>query len=86
MKAKWVQTVASAIIVASLAASAAPAQEPTAAPSDQQAALRMAPGQIDQKLAPVALYPDELLGQILMAAGYPLDWRLRSTSRTGTPA
>jgi hypothetical protein len=73
MKAKWVQTVASAIIVASLAASAAPAQEPTAAPSDQQAALRMAPGQIDQKLAPVALYPDELLGQILMAAGYPLE-------------
>jgi hypothetical protein len=29
--------------------------------------------QLDQLLAPVALYPDELLGQILMAATYPLE-------------
>ncbi len=29
--------------------------------------------QLDQLLAPIALYPDALLGQILMAATYPLD-------------
>ncbi len=28
--------------------------------------------QLDQMLAPIALYPDDLLGQILMAATYPL--------------
>ena len=28
--------------------------------------------QLDQLLAPIALYPDALLGQVLMAASYPL--------------
>jgi len=75
MKAKWVQTVASAVIVACLAASAAPAQEPAAAPADQSAPApqQIAPGQLDQMLAPIALYPDDLLGQVMMAAGYPLE-------------
>lgn len=31
------------------------------------------PPQLDQMLAPIALYPDPLLGQILMAATYPLE-------------
>ena len=31
------------------------------------------PEQLDQMLAPLALYPDDLLGQILMAATYPLE-------------
>jgi Protein of unknown function (DUF3300) len=31
------------------------------------------PAELDQMLAPVALYPDALLAQILMAATYPLD-------------
>ncbi len=30
-------------------------------------------GQLDQMLAPIALYPDALLGQILMAATYPIE-------------
>ncbi|MGH7908646.1 MAG: DUF3300 domain-containing protein, partial [Thermodesulfobacteriota bacterium] len=30
------------------------------------------PEQLDQMLAPIALYPDSLLSQILMAATYPL--------------
>src|SRR5436309_7923860 len=29
--------------------------------------------QLDQMLAPIALYPDSLLSQILMASGYPLE-------------
>lgn len=31
------------------------------------------PEELDQMLAPIALYPDGLLSQILMAAGYPLE-------------
>jgi Protein of unknown function (DUF3300) len=31
------------------------------------------PEELDQMLAPVALYPDSLLSQVLMAAGYPLE-------------
>src|SRR5262245_7170113 len=31
------------------------------------------PEQLDQMLAPIALYPDALLGQVLMAASYPLE-------------
>jgi hypothetical protein len=31
------------------------------------------PEEIDQLLAPIALYPDALLSQVLMAAGYPLE-------------
>jgi Protein of unknown function (DUF3300) len=40
-------------------------QQPSAAIYDQ--------AQLDQLLAPVALYPDQLLGQILMASTYPLE-------------
>ncbi len=31
------------------------------------------PEELDQMLAPIALYPDSLLSQVLMAAGYPLE-------------
>jgi hypothetical protein len=31
------------------------------------------PQELDQMLAPIALYPDSLLSQVLMAAGYPLE-------------
>ena len=38
-----------------------------------QAEERFAEAELDQMLAPVALYPDALLSQVLMAATYPLD-------------
>ncbi len=38
-----------------------------------QAPTLLTPQQLDQMLAPVALYPDPLLGQILMASTYPLE-------------
>src|SRR6266478_8078478 len=53
--------------------------ESPAAPPDGQhrrRPLRLEPckaEQLDQLLAPIALYPDALLAQILMAATYPLD-------------
>jgi hypothetical protein len=42
------------------------ASQPTAAPSYNEA-------QLNQILAPIALYPDPLLGQVLMASTYPLE-------------
>jgi len=50
---------------------------PTAQPAPQDQAAQQAPlatpEQLDQMLAPIALYPDQLLGQILMASTYPLE-------------
>jgi len=61
-----------------LAAAPARAQEATAAtqvqtqsqtPSDQ----KLSEGQLEQLVAPIALYPDPLLTQVLMASTYPLE-------------
>jgi hypothetical protein len=56
---KWLVTIAAALF-----ASAALAQSPRAT---------FAQPELDQMLAPIALYPDSLLSQILMAATYPQD-------------
>jgi hypothetical protein len=42
-------------------------------PAQGQAAAQLNPEQLDQLVSPVALYPDPLLAQILMASTYPLD-------------
>ena len=48
--------------------------------------------ELDQMLAPVALYPDALLSQVLMAATYPLEvveaerWSLANTRLAGAQA
>jgi uncharacterized protein DUF3300 len=43
------------------------------APDSQAVAPAYVPQQLDQMLAPIALYPDPLLSQILMASTYPLE-------------
>src|SRR5580698_4861557 len=48
------------------------AQEQQANPAVASAQL-LAPNQLDDLVAPVALYPDPLLGQILAASTYPLE-------------
>jgi len=63
--------------------SPAPAEQiPTAAPAEEtppagtpvpQAVPMLQAEQLDQLLAPIALYPDALLAQILIAATYPLE-------------
>ena len=40
---------------------------------DQPATRKFRQEELDQMLAPIALYPDSLLAQILMAATYPLE-------------
>jgi hypothetical protein len=50
---------------------AQPSQAPAAAPTQSQQLLSAA--QLDQLLAPVALYPDALLADVMMASTYPLE-------------
>jgi hypothetical protein len=64
--------VRSVLIVLLLTMQAAFAATPPAAPAAPEAPP-FPPGRLAQLLAPVALYPDPLLAQILMAATYPLE-------------
>jgi hypothetical protein len=56
------------------AAPATPAAAaPAPAPAGADAADKLTQEQIDQLVAPIALYPDDLLTQMLMASTYPLE-------------
>jgi len=61
-----------AVIFALVTAASALAQSPAPTPPAQTGPA-LSQARLDQLLAPVALYPDELVGQILMAATYPLE-------------
>ncbi|MCE5231142.1 DUF3300 domain-containing protein [bacterium] len=50
-----------------------PAQQPPASTSENVAPAMMSAGQIDELVAPIALYPDVLLANVLAASTYPLD-------------
>src|SRR5579862_4192020 len=58
-----------ALVIATLAAQQPPPPESTQPPP--QALLT--PDQLDDLVAPIALYPDNLLSQILVASTYPLE-------------
>ncbi len=72
MRGKLLQAVACAIVLVTLGASGAPAQSPSPTPQ-AEAAPQLTPEQLDAMLAPIALYPDGVLADILMAATYPLE-------------
>jgi hypothetical protein len=61
------------ILALMLAASVAFAQTPPPPPSSPPPPPTFSQQELDQMLAPIALYPDALLSQILMAATYPLE-------------
>jgi hypothetical protein len=48
-------------------------QEAKPAPAAEQAAPPIPPAQLDSLVAPIALYPDPLLAQVLAASTYPLE-------------
>ena len=64
-----------AILVAVLLLGMAPAQNPAqnAPPGSAAPGAPVPPQQLDDLVAPIALYPDPLLGQILAASTYPLE-------------
>jgi hypothetical protein len=45
----------------------------SASPTATSSAQLLKPAELDQLVAPIALYPDPLLAQVLMASAYPLD-------------
>jgi hypothetical protein len=59
--------------VLALAAGAPTPLDAQTSPPPAQTAPLYQPAQLDQLLAPIALYPDELVSQILMASTYPLE-------------
>ena len=64
---------ATAPIPASSTPAPSAAAMPPAAPATPPPAQPVSPGQLEQLVAPIALYPDPLLAQILMASTYPLE-------------
>jgi hypothetical protein len=70
---------------------AAPAAVEPAAPTAQPVAATYTAAQIDRWVAPVALYPDNLLSQVLMASTYPsnvlqaVQWSQDNPTMQGTP-
>jgi hypothetical protein len=81
MKRSWngaaIQWAVAAILALLIAVPASFAQaqgEPYSGEADaQQAAMLLSPDQLDNVVAPVALYPDPLLSQVLAASTYPLE-------------
>ena len=74
------RTVLASMIISGLASQAlaqAPAPpsppQPPAAPQAAQGEEVLSSAQLDALVAPIALYPDTLLAQVLMAATYPLE-------------
>src|SRR5580693_2037379 len=61
------------LFAAMWAAPAALAQQSAPPPQQQPATQPLSAQQLDQLVAPIALYPDNLLGQILTASTYPLE-------------
>jgi hypothetical protein len=49
------------------------AQQPAASGTQTQPAGLLSPGQLNSLVAPVALYPDPILSQLLVASTYPLE-------------
>ena len=52
---------------------AAQTQGQAAAPPQQEAAVKIPADQLDSLVAPIALYPDPMLAQVLAASTYPLE-------------
>jgi Protein of unknown function (DUF3300) len=73
MQARVVGMVAAFLALGLLAPPGTIAQTPSPPPTSDQPPPLITPAQIDQLVAPIALYPDPLLSQILMAASYPVE-------------
>ncbi|HOC41528.1 MAG TPA: DUF3300 domain-containing protein [Thermoanaerobaculales bacterium] len=66
-----------------------PAGAPTAEAAAEETAAKLPPEQLDSLVAPIALYPDPLLAQTLVASTYPLElvqlqqWMAKNPDVTG---
>jgi hypothetical protein len=69
---KCMAILCSALLVPGIVVQASQSQPP-AAGSTQPEAANLSPDQLDSLVAPIALYPDPLLAQVLAASTYPLE-------------
>jgi len=69
IRSLFLLVLASALIAPLLAAAQSPPPDAAAAPP----AAPLPQDKLDALLAPIAHYPDQLLGQVLMASTYPLE-------------
>src|SRR5262245_9963678 len=53
--------------------SPAPQQAPQSGNADQKEAAKITPDHLDSLVAPIALYPDPMLAQVMAASTYPLE-------------
>lgn len=72
IRIQWVVRRALCLACVPLLASALLVAQPPA-PSPQASAPLLSPQQLDTLVAPIALYPDALLSQVLVASTYPLE-------------
>ena len=84
-------TAAAALLFVPVGSTLAVAQEAQPVPAEQAAPRsNLSQQQLDNLVAPLALYPDPLLSQVLVAATYPLEvveanqWLQQNRSLTGT--
>jgi len=61
------------LIAATIAQGQQPASPPAAPPDTADSKPPLKAEELEQLLAPIALYPDSLLTQMLMASTYPLE-------------
>ena len=61
------------VLFVALAPVASAQNQPAPASASAPAQDLLQPGQIDALVSPIALYPDTLLAQVLMASTYPLE-------------
>jgi hypothetical protein len=73
MTARALVAVLCAVLLVSGDATLLAQQAPAAAPAGEKAAPKLSGDQIDSLVAPIALYPDPLLSQTLVASTYPLE-------------
>jgi len=69
---EFVAVLCSALLLPGVVMPQGQPQQPVAASSQQEAA-KISPDQLDSLVAPIALYPDPMLAQVLAASTYPLE-------------
>jgi hypothetical protein len=73
MSARLSPALAGALAVMLHGSLVAAQNQPPPPPAPAQATAPLTPGQLDQLTAPISLYPDALVGEVLMASTYPLE-------------
>ncbi len=73
MNTSTARSILAALLLTVLPIAAANAQTPAPPPASDQSQQLLKAAELDQLVAPIALYPDALLAEVLMASTYPLE-------------